>query len=63
MGPMRNRTSSLTKGARRIVALALLAVTTTLTIGMASAPAQAMPKDGWYRCWVSDHGWMWCTDV
>ncbi|MFI7635400.1 hypothetical protein [Nonomuraea sp. NPDC049400] len=49
---------------RRALALALLSVTTVITIGAASAPAHAMPPgDGWYRCYVPDYGMMWCLDV
>ncbi|TMR01913.1 hypothetical protein ETD86_54325 [Nonomuraea turkmeniaca] len=59
---MRTRMSSMSRGASRALALALLAVTTVITIGMTSAPAQAMPNE-WYRCWISGHGWMWCMDV
>ncbi|MGW4796542.1 hypothetical protein [Nonomuraea sp. MG754425] len=54
---MRNRV-------RRAAALALVAVTAALTVGVVSAPAQAMPPGpGWYRCHIPDYGWMWCLDV
>ncbi|MFC4013957.1 hypothetical protein ACFOY2_42500 [Nonomuraea purpurea] len=60
---MRSQTSMKAR-VRRACALSLLAVTTVVTIGMASAPAQAMPPgDVWYRCYVPDYGWMYCLDV
>ncbi|NUR91510.1 MAG: hypothetical protein HOY71_46185 [Nonomuraea sp.] len=49
---------------RRVCALFLLAVSTVITIGLVSSPAQAQPRvDIWYRCYIPDHGWMWCLDV
>ncbi|MBB6345553.1 hypothetical protein ACWGH8_08870 [Nonomuraea muscovyensis] len=48
------------RAGRRVAAVTVLAAVSLSLIGTA---AQAMPNDGWYRCWVSDHGWMWCQDV
>lgn len=49
------------KRAAAVLATTAVAVT---TFGVLSAPANAMqPGDGWYRCYVSGYGWMWCYDV
>ena len=56
MMPMRTRV-------RRAAALALVVATAALTVGITSAPAQAMPPEGWYRCYVPGYGTMWCLDV
>jgi hypothetical protein len=62
MWAMRNMFS--TRGVRRALALVLLSITTVITIGAASAPAYAWDPaaDGWHRCWIPPHGWMWCKD-
>lgn len=52
------------RGIRRALALALVSVTTMLTIGMASSPAHAWnpANDGWYKCQI-DGVWMWCKGL
>lgn len=49
---------------RRTLALALLSVTTVITLGAAGGPAYAWnpAAEGWYKCHV-DGKWMWCKDV
>lgn len=53
-----------TRGMRRALALALLSITTVITVGAASAPAYAWnpADDGWYKCLIEGK-WMWCKDL
>lgn len=62
MRAMRNMFAA--RGIRRALALALVSVTTMLTIGMASSPAHAWnpANDGWYKCQI-DGVWMWCKGL
>jgi hypothetical protein len=62
MTAMKNITAA--RGIRRAIALALLSVTTVLTIGVASTPAYAWnpAAEGWYKCYVNGQ-WMWCKDM
>lgn len=55
-----NKSGGFARAGRRIAAVAVIAAASLSLFG---TTAQAMPKgDGWYRCWISDHGWMWCLD-
>ena len=47
---------------RAAAVLAATAVAAT-TFAVMSAPAHAQKPEGWYRCYVSGYGWMWCLDV
>ncbi|GAA0390477.1 hypothetical protein GCM10009530_47110 [Microbispora corallina] len=48
----------------RSAALLATSAVAVATFGVMSSPAQAMqPGDGWYRCYISGYGWMWCYDV
>lgn len=52
------------KSVKRVAALLVTTAVAVTTFGALSAPAHAMqPGDGWYRCYISGHGWMWCYDV
>lgn len=48
---------------KRVAAVLATTAVAVTTFGVLSAPAHAQRPDGWYRCYVSDHGWMWCLDV
>lgn len=52
--------------ARRLAVLVAIVAAVLATLvgapGM-SGSAEARAPEGYYRCWVSDHGWMWCKDV
>ncbi|MCA2189510.1 hypothetical protein [Nonomuraea cavernae] len=54
------KSGGFARAGRRIIAVAVVAAASLTILGSA---AQARPSDGWYRCWISDHGWMWCKDV
>ncbi|WP_182908772.1 hypothetical protein [Microbispora sp. H13382] len=48
------------KRAAAVLATTAVAVT---TFGVLSAPAHAKAPEGWYRCYISGYGWMYCYDV
>ncbi|MFI7439363.1 hypothetical protein [Nonomuraea indica] len=48
------------RAGRRVAAVAAVAA---VSLSLFGTTAQAMPNDGWYRCWVAGHGWMYCLDV
>lgn len=55
-----NKTGTFACTGRRIAAVVLVAVASLSIIGSA---AQAMPHDGYYKCWVDGYGWMYCKDA
>ncbi|MDA0633290.1 hypothetical protein OUY22_07640 [Nonomuraea sp. MCN248] len=54
------KSGAFARAGRRIAALTVIAAA---SLSLVAGAAQARPNDGWYQCWVSDHGWMWCKDV
>ncbi|MFG1948810.1 hypothetical protein [Nonomuraea sp. NPDC048826] len=55
------KTGAFARAGRRIAAVTVIAAA---SLSIIAGSAQARPKDdGWYRCYIADHGWMWCLDV
>ena len=46
-----------------LAGLVLTCIAMLVIAAVHAGDASAAPKDGWYRCWIPDYGWMWCKDI